>query len=367
MNANVAEFNAVPSPSLRIAIWIDQRNLLSDLTLLRQLGVALSAEGTRVYILGDDVISPALIPYFAGYWAVQSGSWKKWVKSGRVGNEKFIASELRRHKIDVLLLMGWSQAQASVLSHIPEVTIIRWQLDRTGSSEVGEDSHSIFASQEIRLACGAPEHSTVIAPGILINEGNPTTRRHAGEGITAFACLDPIDNPSEYERFLKAFAAARRSTDHILLLLDAGPAKDTVWRTARDLKLLNRVSFIPAVGAISPAIQVVDVVINISPQSRLWLVGIEAMAAGRAVVCRGSSLTSIFTADTCRLVTSSDDWAQCLEDLAMQPTRTRILCENAHLCVKRQHSMADFVTRFTNRLIDLKRGSIPLKKASATQ
>ena len=362
MNVNAVESSFTPGPPLRIAIWVDQQNLLSELTLLRQLSVALSAEGVRVYIISDGATVEALAPYVAGFFQVHSGSWMKWVQSGRLGNERYITSEIRRNKIDVLLLMGWSEAQLSVLPLISDVAIARWQFDRVDLGQTAEDSYRVFASEEIRAASGAPEHAAVVLPGILINDGIQPPRRHAGEGIVALACLETIENPQEYELFLKAFAAVRRSTDHILLLLDAGIAKDEVWRMARNMNLLNRISFIPPIGALSSAIQSVDAVINISPQSRLWLVGVEAMAAGRAVVCRGTSLTNLFTGDTCRIIRQSEDWAQCLEDLARQPTQTRILCENAHQRVKRQHSMSDFLNRLTRLLNDLKRGSIPLKK-----
>ncbi len=363
MNANAVESSFTRGPPLRIAIWVDQQNLLSELTLLRQLSVALSAEGVPVFIISENASVEALAPYVAGFLQVLSGSWMKWVQSGRLGNERHIASEIRRNKIDVLLLMGWSEAQLSVLPLVPDLAIVRWLLDRVDLNQATEDSYPIFASEEVRSSSGAPDHAAVVQPGMLINEGVQPPRRHAGEGILTLACLEAIENPGEYELFLKAFAAARRSADHILLLLDAGIAKDEVWRMARNMKLLNRISFIPPIGAVSSAIQSVDAVINISPQSRLWLVGIEAMAAGRAVICRGASLTNLFTGDTCRIVRHSEDWAQCLEDLAMQPTRTRILCENAHQRVKRQHSMSDFLDRLTGLLNDLRRGSIPLKKA----
>lgn len=362
MNVNAVESSFNPGTPLRIAVWIDQQNLLSDLTLLRQLSVALSAEGARVFIISDGPSVEVLAPYVAGFFQVLSGSWMKWVQSGRLGNERYIASEIRRNKIDVLLLVGVSEGQLSVLPLVSDVAIARWQFDRIDLRETTEDSYRIFASEEIRAASRAPEHATVVLPGILINDGIQPPRRHSGEGILALACLEAIESPKEYELFLKAFAEARRSADYILLLLDAGMAKNEVWRMARSMKLLNRISFIPPIGAISSAIQSVDAVINISPQSRLWLVGMEAMAAGRAVVCRGTSLTHLFTDETCRIVRQAEDWPQCLEDLAMQPTRTRILCENAYQRVKRQHSMSDFLDRFTRLLNDLKRGSIPLKK-----
>ncbi len=362
MYADALDSSFPPGPPLRLGIWIDRQNLLSDLTILRQVSVALSAEGMRVYIVGDDISIDSLAPYVAGYLQVRSGSWMKWVQSGWLGNERLIAAELHRHKLDVLLLMGWSEAQSAVLPLLRDMVIARWHLDRIDLAGANQDSYSIFGSERIRIASGSPGHSTVIVPGILINDGVQLPRRHAGEGVLTIACLDAIENPHEYEVFFKAFAATRRSADHLLLLLDAGIARDEVWRMARGMKLLDRISFIPAIGAVSSAILSVDVIININPATRVWLVGLESMAAGKAIMCRGTSLTETFTTDTCRIVNQSEDWAQCLEDFVMQPTETRILCENALQRVRRQHSMSDFLDRLTRLFSDLKRGSIPLNR-----
>lgn len=361
MNADAVQSDIRTAQPLRMSIWIDELNLLNEFTLLRQMSVALSAGGVRVYIISEHDTADSLRAYTAGHWHVQSCSWIKWVRTGRTGNEHHVAAELHRHQISLILLMGWSSAQAAVLSQCRDIMAIRWHFDRINRDDRKSEIVSGYASNAIRAAFRAPERAMVISPGIYIGEDGESQRAHPADGDFILACLDVIHKPDEYAEFLRALAGDDRLKRFLLLLLDAGAAKDEVWRLVRNMKLSDRVSFIPAVGAATAAIQNSDAVINISSQTRWWHVGIEAAAARRAVVCRGAALMDDFDGDTCRLVHQSEDWADCLEELRSDPIQTRVLCEHAYIRVKRRHAMSDFYDCLMQASADLRRVAIPLR------
>ena len=361
MNADTAQSDGLTAQPLCVAIWIDEQNLLNEFTLLRQMSVALSAGGVRVYIISEHDNADSLRAYTAGHWHVQSCTWINWVRTGRTGNEYHVAAELHRHQISFILLMGWSPAQAAVLSRCRDISVVRWHFDLIIRDDAKSEMVNVYASSAIRAAFKAPERAMVISPGIYIGQDSESQRSHSTGGDFILACLDVIHKPDEYAEFLRALAGDGRLKSVLLLLLDAGDAKDEVWRIVRDMKLSDRVSFIPAVGAATAAIRNSDAVINISSQTRWWHVGIEAAAARRAVVCRGAALMDDFDGDTCRLVRQSDDWADCLEELRSDAIKTRTLCEHAYLRVKRRHAMSDFYDRLMQVTADLRRDAIPLR------
>lgn len=346
---------------LRIAIWIDEQNLLNEFTLLRQLSVALSADGARVHIISEHDAADSLSAYIAGHWHVQAGTWMKWLRTGGTGNEHHIAAELHRHRINLIMLMGWSPAQAAILSRCRDILAVRWYFDCINRDHPADEIVAVYASEAIRCAFGAPDRALVISPGVYIGEDAGGGRSHLLDRDFILFCPDVIHKTGEFAEFLRAFATRCRSKRFLLLLLDAGGAKDEVWRMVRDMKLLDRVSYIPAVGAVTAAIQNADAVINISPQTRWWHAGIEAAVAHRAVACRGAALMDDFTADTCRLIHRSEDWMQCLDEMWSNPTRTQMLCERAYVRVKRQHAMSDFYDRLMQTLSHLRRTSIPMR------
>ena len=361
MNADAVQSDGLTAQPLCVAIWIDEQNLLNEFTLLRQMSVALSAGGVRVYIISEHDTADSLRAYTAGHWHVQSCTWINWVRTGRTGNEYHVAAELHRHQISFILLMGWSPAQAAVLSHCRDISVVRWHFERINRDDAKSEVVNVYASNAIRAAFKAPERAMVISPGIYIGEDSELQRSHPTGGDFILACLDVIHRPDEYAEFLRALAGDGRLKSVLLLLLDAGEAKDEVWRIVRDMKLSDRVSFIPAVGAATAAIRNSDAVINISSQTRWWHVGIEAAAARRAVVCRGAALMDDFDGDTCRLVRQSDDWADCLDEMRSDAIKTRALCEHAYLRVKRRHAMSDFYDRLMQVTADLRRDAIPLR------
>ncbi|MGC8559235.1 MAG: hypothetical protein ACP5O1_00990 [Phycisphaerae bacterium] len=362
MNGTIAQ----PEPPhdshpLRIAIWIDEQNLLNEFTLLRQMSVALSAEGARVYLISEHIGADLLRAYTTGLWRVHPHSWTNWLRTGCGGNEGQIAGELRKHQIDVVLLMGWSAAQARVLPLCDDMTVVRWYFDRIGDDDPTGEIMSVFASDAIRVATGSSDRAPVISPGVYISDNSQVSPPRASGDVFTLAGTDVINEANEYYYFLRAFAAGGRSGRFLLLLLDAGRAKDEVWRLVKDMKLSDRVSFIPPVGAVTSAIQNVDAVINIAPLTRWWHVGVEAAAARRPLVSRGTALMDNFTPDSFRLVREPEDWGECLDALYGEPTQTRILCENAYGRVKKYYTMSDFHERLTRTLADLRRSSIPLK------
>lgn len=362
MNSTTAEpKHPHDSHPLRIAIWIDEQNLLNEFTLLRQMSVALSVEGARVYLISEYASASLLRAYTTGLWSVHSHSWTNWLLTGCGGNEEQIAAELRKNQIDVVLLMGWSAAQARVLSLCQDMTVVRWYFDRDRYDDPTGEIMSVFASDAIRAAIGSYDRASVIYPGVYISDNSQVSPPRDSDDVFTLAGTDVINEANEYYYFLRAFAAGGRSGRFLLLLLDAGQAKDEVWRLVKDMKLSDRVSFIPPVGAVTSAVQNVDAVINIMPLTRWWHVGVEAAVARRPLVCRGTALMDNFTPDSFRLVRRPEDWGECLDALYGEPTQTRIMCENAYDRVKKYYTMSDFHERLTLTLADLRRSSIPLK------
>jgi hypothetical protein len=128
----------------------------------------------------------------------------------------------------------------------------------------------------------------------------------------------------------------------LLFAYDKGSAEYPIWRQAEQLKLLDRLSFVPFQQEAEPLMLHGDLYIHIVPSSRVQYRSLEAMGRGLAVVtCPNHSADHLVDGQTCRIVgpQTPEAWCSVLLELLQDRDKATTIARRGQQHVRDNHSM----------------------------
>ncbi len=130
---------------------------------------------------------------------------------------------------------------------------------------------------------------------------------------------------------------------------DTGKQEYPIWQLAEQLKLLDRVSFVPFQQEAEPLLLHGDLYIHVLSTTRVQYRTLEAMGRGLAVVTRPNHGSDyLIDGQTCRLVETQtpEAWRNVLLDMIRDRPKTAAIARRGQQHIHAQHSMARMLEQF---------------------
>lgn len=339
-----------------VAFWLDGPMLASEGTFVRHLVMGLKSEGQNVTFIAPHALDLSDLPTLGT--RVLTYRWNRWEKLPVLQKLRLnaVARELNDSPADVLVAWGSADGSAlQVMSQIvPGLPLVLW------CWEAGEITATAMPLKNLRhyvvssdvLANRALEAAeapvTVVHPGVYCEEMRACFDV-AGQ-MPCLVSLDPLSDRASYEALLRACRMIVDAGEEFLLFAyNAGAEDSAIWQLAQELKLLDRVSFVPFQQDAEPLLLHGDLYIHILPSTRVQYRTLEAMGRGLAIVtCPNHGADYLVDGQTCRIVgpQTPEAWRDVLLELLRDRSRAIAIARRAQQFVAERHGMARTLEQF---------------------
>ncbi len=370
---------------LDIAIWVDAAMLSREAVFVRHLVMGMKSEGHRVTFIvtqGVDistlpVLGSRVLTYRANRWE-QLATLQRFRLSG-------VLAALDEDPPDVVVAWGCAaHGPLHVLAQaMPTLPLVVWCWDAaelfSPLMKLRSLRHVIASSEAI--ASRVPENAqmpmTVVHPGVYCEE-TPACFDVEGQ-IACLVSLDPLANRPAYEALIRACrlladggGGGREGGEEFLLFAyDTGKEEYAIWQLAEELKLLDRLSFVPFQQDAEPLLLHGDLYIHVLPSTRVQYRTLEAMGRGLAVVT-GPNHGADYLVDgqTCRIVDgqvggggipTAEAWRDTLRSMMNERSKTAAIARRGQQHIRERHSMGRMLEQFSSICRQAAGVSIPLQ------
>jgi glycosyltransferase involved in cell wall biosynthesis len=349
-----------PDPAnLDIALWVDAAMLSREAVFVRHLVMGLKSEGHKVTFIAPHGLDLSTLPVL--------GSRVLTYRTSRLDR----ISVLKRLRLNAViaaldadppdLLLAWGCADHAPLhlltQALPALPLIVWCWDAaelfSPLMKLRNLRHIIASSDAIasRIPENAQMPATVVHPGVYCDD---TLACFDVDGqLPCLVSLDPLANRPAYESLLRACRQlADASEEFLLFAYDTGKEEYAIWQLAEELKLLDRLSFVPFQQDAEPLLLHGDLYIHVLPSTRVQYRTLEAMGRGLAVVTSPNpGADYLLDTHTCRIIESTntpDPWRAALHDLMADRPKTAAIARRGQQHIRDHHSMGRMLEQLTS-------------------
>jgi glycosyltransferase involved in cell wall biosynthesis len=361
------------SSNLDIALWVDAAMLSREAIFVRHLVMGMKSDGHKVTFIAPHGLDLSTLPIL--------GSRVLTYRTSRL-DRLSVLQRLRLVSVITALeadppdlLVAWGCAEHAplhiVTQTLPALPLIVWCWDAaelfSPLMKLRNLRHIIASSTAIasRIPETAQMPMTVVHPGVYCEE---SLACFDVEGqLPCLISLDPLANRPAYESLIRACRMlADASEEFLLFAYDTGKEEYAIWQLAEELKLLDRLSFVPFQQDAEPLLLHGDLYIHILPSTRVQYRTLEAMGRGLAVVtCPNPGADYLVDGQTCRIVEPSgstpEPWRDALHDLMRERLKTAAIARRGQQHIRDHHSMGRMLEQFSSICRQSAGISIPLQ------
>jgi len=339
-----------------VAFWIDQQMLASEAAFVRHLVMGLRSEGQKITFIAPQGVDLSSLPTLGS--RVLTYRWNRWERLPVLQKLRLnaVARELNDSPPDVMVVWGSADPLAKLFSQmVPGVPVVVWCWDASElfSPIVRMKSvrHIIASSQAIKERvpanwAGGPV--TVVRPGVYCDD--QLACYDVPEQLPCLVSLDPLSDRLPYEALLRSCRMmADQSQEYLLFAYDTGHEEYPIWQLAKNLGVLDRVSFVPFQQDAEPLMLHGDLYIHILPVGRVQYRTLEAMGRGLAVVtCPNHGADYLDDGQTCRVVgpQTAESWRDALMELTCDRPKATAIARRGQEYVRENHSMGRTLEQF---------------------
>jgi hypothetical protein len=335
---------------MHLGLIIDEERLRSEHAMLARLVLRLIDEGQQVTRiipahLDLDEIDPIEAPVAHVSRIPVPMRVPLLLRAARAGAA---AAALSRAVPDLLVAVGrraWPTAQELAQRLDRPATFDVWCADlagtvpRTGSGAAAYLAATAPLAEALRQRV-EPELVSLV-PYSTGLPANARTIFDAPEACITAAIIGGGRDMPCCTALLAALAALVRETPQLQVAIElVGPHAHAVWREARRLGLLGRLSAVPRADAVAPLVTGCDLLLLPERRGAVRSIILDAMARGMAIVAVADPYLDMLIDGETAALTGGDDtegWLRQLRRLIQSPEAARGLGEGARRRVKRCH------------------------------
>jgi glycosyltransferase involved in cell wall biosynthesis len=253
---------------------------------------------------------------------------------------------------------------------VPSLPMVVWCWDAaelfTPIVKMKSVRHVIASSQAIRTRVPAnwSRPVTVVRPGVYCDD--LLACYDVPGQLPCLVSLDPLSARQPYEALLRSCRMmADQAEEYLLFAYDTGREEYAIWQQAKNLGVLDRVSFVPFQQDAEPLMLHGDLYIHILPMTRVQYRTLEAMGRGLAVVtCPNHGADYLNDGQTCRVVgpQTAEAWRDTLTELTRDRPKATAIARRGQQYVRENHSMGRTIEQFSSICRQAAGMAIPLAR-----
>ena len=317
---------------MHVALIIDQERLLHEQAMLHHASVGLTAQGAQLTSILPELTAdeaPAVHPPVeASRELAVRMKVPPWMRRPRAHE---LASALEGGLPDLVHAVGeqaWTVGLDLARAIDRPVTLDVWSADqahraphnRATSHVAGYIAPNEPIADTLRQRVD-PDLVTVVPFGVELPD-EPRPVPDCSQEVISLAIIGSGQEPAEYQAMLTALSGLTKEMPRLHACLELrGPCEHEIWRQARRLDLLGRISPIVDAALHQPLLTGCDVLVIPERLGQVRSLILHAMALGMPVVAGDDPYLDMLVPDETALIVShpeADEWADQLRAVLTQ-------------------------------------------------
>lgn len=337
---------------MHIAMIMDEERLEHEQVMLNRLSIGLISEGFQV---------TRIVPTDMSAWHVQLGEKLialiprlevemrvlPWMKANRVA---LLSKRLEKSPPDVICAFGdqaWKIGLDLARKMDKPLLVNLWSHRQLRKAPHGRGAGQIAAytvptatMSDLLVEWIDPELISIVPMGVS-QPSRPRKLLDESDELISAAIVGGCRDISSYRALLGGLSRVVKEYDQLQLILELrGPHQHEIWRYARKLKLLDKISTVPDASPHRKLITRCDVMMIPERYGEHYSLTLEGMANGMAILAaRDPALEMLHDQENALLVENDhpEEWAQQLTRLIADPEASRIWSQQAHAYTREHH------------------------------
>lgn len=350
---------------MHLAMIIDEQSLSQEYMMLNRLAVGLIGEGIQVTRIVPAEVASEYIQMkeqriaLAGRLETDMKTFP-WLHSTRTAQ---LASAMEKRPPDAIYAVGknaWPIGLDLAQRMNKPLMLDVWSPEQIRGIPKEKKAQAISAfvtsSKAMRNMLSRvvdPGLVSVVPFGVPIPQSGREIFAASGDLVTATVVGSGRDLAG-YQALLSGLQRFSRTTPQLQIFLELrGPHQHEIWRFAKKLKMLDRISTFPEAAPQRSLLTQCDLLLLPERYGEINSLILESMACGMLVLSRQDPILEMLIHENTALLIdedSPDEWAQNLELALQEPEISRSISQSAREHVIERYSSSGQVQELTNLL-----------------